>query len=180
MLVEGVHGYGLSLYYKGYPNVTSQDTTASQFAADVGIGPLDVDEVTAVFKAYTTRVGTGDLKNEWTKEEIDGRGLSEKGTVSGRPRRAGPFDYKLAREAVQANSATQAAMTCIDRLFAGNSGVTEYGKLTDKARRFLDSFEGHLKKRSWHFSGIELISTGPEIEETIDRRPEMIDATTDY
>ncbi len=181
VLVEGVHGYGLSLFnYKSYPCVTSQDTTASQFAADVGIGPLDVDEVTVVFKAYTTRVGPGPMREEWDKEELERRGLSEKGTVSGRPRRVEPFDYMLAREAVLANSATQAAMACVDRLFAGNEGVTEYGKLTDEARLFLDNIERYLEKRSEHVRGINLISTGPEIENTIDRRTEMIQGTSEY
>ncbi|MBI2675258.1 MAG: adenylosuccinate synthetase [Candidatus Aenigmarchaeota archaeon] len=182
VLVEGVHGYGLSLFNKRYPHVTSQDTTASQFAADVGIGPLDVGEVTVVFKAYTSRVGPGPMGKEWKEERLKKMGLSERGTVSGRPRRLGPFDKRLAAEAVQANSATQTAMTCVDRLFAGNEGVTEYEKLTDEAKLFLENIEQYVDRMRMKeiFSGIELISTGPEIENTIDRRAEMIQGTTDY
>ena len=46
VFIEGSQGFGLSLYYGTYPFVTSKDTTASTFAADVGVGPTKIDEVT--------------------------------------------------------------------------------------------------------------------------------------
>ena len=57
VFIEGSQGFALSLYYGSYPYVTSKDTTASTFAADVGVGPTKVDEVIDVFKAYISRVG---------------------------------------------------------------------------------------------------------------------------
>ena len=57
VFIEGSQGFALSLYYGTYPFVTSKDTTASSFAADVGIGPTRIDEVINVFKSYITRVG---------------------------------------------------------------------------------------------------------------------------
>lgn len=59
VLIEGTQGSLLSLYYGNYPYVTSKDTTASSFAADVGVGPTKIDQVIVVFKSYPTRVGEG-------------------------------------------------------------------------------------------------------------------------
>ena len=68
------------------------------------------------------------------------------------------------------NTGTQAAITCVDRLFEGNSGVRDFSKLTDEAKRFLDSVDGYLKSKSPYFNGVALISTGPDSEDTIDLR----------
>ena len=59
VLIEGTQGFGISLYYGTYPFVTSKDTSASQMASDVGVGPTSIDDVVVVFKAYPTRVGEG-------------------------------------------------------------------------------------------------------------------------
>ena len=65
VLIEGVQGFGLSLMnHNYYPMVTSQDTTASQFLSDSGIGPKYVRDVFVITKAYTTRVGPGKLYSE--------------------------------------------------------------------------------------------------------------------
>ena len=93
VLIEGVQGYGLSLLnYEYYPMVTSQETTASQFLSDAGIGPKYVREVYMIMKAYTTRVGPGKLFNEFDKKTKEKLGIIEYGTISGRERRAGAFD----------------------------------------------------------------------------------------
>ncbi len=87
ILLEGTQGFGISLYYGTYPFVTSKDTSASQIAADNGIGPTRVDDVVVVFKAYPTRVGEGPLSTEMTSEESDEMGIQEFGTVTHRKRR---------------------------------------------------------------------------------------------
>ncbi|MCP6719343.1 MAG: adenylosuccinate synthetase [Patescibacteria group bacterium] len=171
ILVEGVQGYGLSLLnHQFYPYVTSQDTTASQFAADVGIGPKAIDEIIVVYKAYVSRVGKGPMSFEWTEGKMKQSGIKEKGTVSGRPRRLGDFDKALARESLIGNTGTQAAITCIDRLFKGNSGIREFDKLTKEAQDFIEAINSFFKNESSYFNGITLVSTGPNPEDTIDLR----------
>jgi adenylosuccinate synthase len=167
ILIEGVQGYGLSLMnYKFYPYVTTQDTTASQFASDVGIGPKAIDEVVVVYKAYVSRVGKGPMK-EWTLEEKAKYKIEERGSVSGRVRRLGSFDKDLARESMMGNTGTYAAITCIDRVFENNSGVRNFDKLTMEAQEFIKDLNSFFKKGSKYYEGIALISTGPNLEDAI-------------
>lgn len=171
ILVEGVQGYGLSLLdYRFYPFVTSQDTTASQFLADIGVGPKAVDEVYVIYKAYISRVGKGPLPTEWTIEEVMRHGIEERGTVSGRVRRLGDFDKEMALESLTRNTGTQAVITCIDRLYKGNNGVSKYKKLSKKARAFIEDIDSFLKENSSYFKGVTIISTGPDLEDMIDLR----------
>jgi adenylosuccinate synthase len=92
ILLEGTQGTFISLYHGGYPYVTSNDVCAAATCSDVGIGPTKVDEVVLVCKAYVTRVGEGPLENEISFEEAKKRGWDEYGTVTGRQRRAAPFN----------------------------------------------------------------------------------------
>lgn len=171
ILVEGVQGYALSLWdYKFYPYVTSQDTTASQFLADIGVGPKRADEILVIYKAYTSRVAAGPMPGEWPEEEKKRRGIEERGTVSGRIRRLGDFDKELAKESLVRNTGTQAALTCIDRLFPGNEGVKKIEDLTKEAQDFIQDIASSLRDASPYFRGITLISTGPNLEDTIDLR----------
>lgn len=168
ILVEGVQGYCLSLLnYKFYPYVTTQDTTASQFAVDIGIGPMAIDEVVVVYKAYVSRVGPGPMRFEWTEEQKKQYGIEERGTVSGRIRRLGDFDKNLAKESLSRNTGTRVAITCIDRLFKGNAGVKEFDQLTKEAKDFIEGLNTLFKKASNYYSGIAAISTGPNLEDTI-------------
>ncbi len=171
VVAEGVHGAALSLLdYKFYPYVTSQDTTASQFAADIGIGPKDIDEVIVVYKSYVSRVGEGPLEGEWDEEKRKEMGIEEIGTVSGRRRRLADFNYELAKDAMNKNSGTQSAITCVDRLFKNNESVREYGSLTNDAKAFISNLNTFFKSNSRYFKGISIISTGPNLEDTIDLR----------
>ena len=165
VLVEGTQGTFLSLWHGTYPYVTSKDVTASAVCADVGIGPTAVDEVLVVFKAYVTRVGEGPLEGELPAEEARGRGWSEVGTVTGRQRRAAPFDFGLARRAVMLNGATQASITKLDVLFPGCAGATSYGGLPARAREFVEDAERRLGVP------VTVIGTGPDVGDVVDRRP---------
>lgn len=166
VLIEGTQGTFLSLYHGTYPYVTSKDVTAGTLCSDVGIGPTVVDDVIIVFKAYLTRVGGGPLENEIPFEEAKKRGWDEYGTVTGRPRRIAPFNFKLAKKAVKLNGATQAAVTKIDRVYPSASGVKDYRKLPEDAKKFIDEIESEIG------IPVTIISTGPEVEETIDIRKE--------
>jgi len=164
VIVEGTQGTYLSLFHGGYPYVTSKDVTASGICSDIGIGPKRVDDVLVVFKAYVTRVGGGPLQNELSEEEAKNRGWLEFGSVTGRQRRASPFDIELAKKAIRLNSATQLAMTKIDVLYPQSAGVREYAKLPAEARKFIENIEGESGLK------ISLIGTGPELYDIVDRR----------
>ena len=167
VIVEGTQGTFLSLYHGTYPYVTSRDTTASAFASEVGVGPKRVDEVIVVFKAYVTRVGAGPLPNELSQEEIVRRGWVERATVTGRLRRAAPFNYELARKAIILNSATQIAITKLDKLFPETYGIREWVKLPKEARKWVEEVEEKLKVP------ITLIGTGEDSTHIIDRRKDL-------
>ncbi|KXA95772.1 adenylosuccinate synthetase [candidate division MSBL1 archaeon SCGC-AAA259E19] len=168
VVVEGSQGFGLSLFHGTYPYVTSKDVAASSLAADVGVGPTNVDDVLLVLKSYISRVGAGPFPTEISKEEAEEKGIIEHGTVTGRRRRIGEFDFELARRSAMINSATQLAITNVDRLFDGNKGVREYGELTEEAQNFLQKVEERVG------IPVTLISTGPKTSDTVDLRPEKL------
>jgi adenylosuccinate synthase len=164
VLIEGTQGTYLSLFHGTYPYVTSKDVTASAACSDVGVGPTKVDDVFVVFKAFTTRVGAGPLPNEISLAETEKRGWTEYGTVTGRPRRASPFNIELAKRAVMLNGATQAAVTKVDVLFPECKGATSYNRLSKDAKAFIDNIENEIR------IPVTLIGTGPDALEMVDRR----------
>lgn len=164
VIIEGTQGTYISLYHGTYPYVTSKDICASAACSDVGIGPTKVDEVILVFKAYVTRVGAGDLPGEINQEEAKRRGWDEYGTVTGRQRRAAPFNFELARRAVMINGATQIAVTKLDILYPETKSLTDFDELGDEAKAFINKIEEELGLP------VALIGTGPGVKEIIDRR----------
>jgi adenylosuccinate synthase len=164
VLVEGTQGTLLSLYHGDYPYVTSKDVSASGICSDVGIGPKRVDDVLVVFKSYVTRVGSGVLEGELTPEETLKRGWQEYGSVTGRLRRAAPFNFKLAKESVVLNSATQIGITKLDALFPESSHMREYESLPHDAIAFINKIEAELG------TPVVYIGTGPDAEDIIERR----------
>ena len=168
VLIEGSQGFGLSLIHGTYPYVTSKDISASTLAADVGVGPTRVDDVMLIFKAYVSRVGGGPFPTEMAQEEAERLGIVEYGTVTGRRRRIGEFDFELAKRSAMINGATQLTITCLDRLFKGSSGAKSYGQLPADAKAFIERIEGELKVP------VTLISTGKDIGNVIDLRSEKL------
>jgi len=164
VLIEGTQGTYLSLFHGTYPYCTSKDVTASAACSDVGVGPTRVDEVILVLKAYTTRVGAGPLPNELSWDEAEKRGWAEIATVTGRRRRAAPFNYELAKRAVMLNGATQAAVTKVDILFPECKGVKSYDELSKEAKNFIHEIEEKIKVP------VALIGTGPGTSEIVDVR----------
>jgi adenylosuccinate synthase len=164
VLLEGTQGLMLSLFYGTYPYVTGRDTSASAICSEAGVGPTKVDNVLVVFKAFMTRVGTGPLPGELTKEEASKRGWFETAAGTGRDRRSAPFNFELAKKAVTVNGATQTALTKLDVLYSECKGIREYDKLPQEAKQFINEIEKQ--------TGIPvvLIGTGPEALDIIDRR----------
>ena len=164
IIIEGTQGTFLSLYHGEYPYVTSKDVIASAICSDVGIGPKRVDEVLVVFKAYVTRVGGGPLQNEISSKEAKERGWLELGTVTGRQRRASPFDMTLAKKAITLNGATQLAITKLDVIFPECSGIRNIAKLPAEPRKFIENIERETGLK------VTLIGTGADLNDVIDCR----------
>jgi len=164
VLIEGTQGTFLSLYHGIYPFVTSKDVTASAICSDVGVGPKKIDDVLIVFKSYVTRVGEGPLANEIGTKEAKEKNWLEFGSVTGRERRAAPFDFNLAKKSIRINSATQIALTKLDIIFPECKGVKEYSKLTKEAIKFIENIESEAG------IPVTIIGTGAEINDTVDRR----------
>jgi adenylosuccinate synthase len=118
VLLEGAQGTLLDLDHGSYPFVTSSNAVAGGATTGGGIGPLQVDEVMGVMKAYATRVGSGPFPTELLDdvgERIRERG-NEVGTTTGRPRRVGWFDAVAVRFAVAVNSVSSIMLNKIDIL----------------------------------------------------------------
>jgi len=162
VIVEGSQATFLSVYHGSYPFTTSKDVCASALLSDVGLGPSRVTEVVVVFKAFVTRVGEGHLKDELSFEEAKNRGWDEYGTVTGRPRRAAPFDFDLAKKACQLNGATQIALTKMDIVFPEMTGATNVDQITPEAREFLQQVEQRTGVQ------VKYLSTGPSSGEVIE------------
>ncbi len=118
VLLEGAQGTLLDLDHGSYPYVTSSNPVAGGACTGGGIGPLQVDEVIGVMKAYSTRVGSGPYPTELLDET--GQGIAERGhefgTVTGRPRRVGWFDAVPLRYAVAVNSVSSIMLNKLDIL----------------------------------------------------------------
>jgi adenylosuccinate synthase len=168
VFVEGSQGFGLSLIHGTYPYVTSKDTAASTLAADVGLGPTKVDHVILVLKAYVSRVGAGPFPTEISQDESEKLGIVEYGTVTGRRRRIGTFDFELAKRSAMINGATQLAVTCVDRLFKGAHGVREWDKLPADAKAHVERIEREIGVP------VTIISTGTSLDHVIDMRTEKL------
>ena len=118
VLLEGAQGTLLDLDHGSYPYVTSSNPVAGGACTGGGIGPLQVDEVIGVMKAYSTRVGSGPYPTEL--HDGIGAGIAhrghEYGTVTGRPRRVGWFDAVPLRYAVAVNSISSIMLNKLDIL----------------------------------------------------------------
>jgi adenylosuccinate synthase len=118
VLLEGAQGTLLDLDHGSYPYVTSSNAVAGGATTGGGIGPLQVDEVMGVMKAYATRVGSGPFPTELLDEV--GEGIRERGhemgTTTGRPRRVGWFDAVPIRYAVAVNSVSSIMLNKLDIL----------------------------------------------------------------
>ena len=205
ILFEGAQGALLDIDHGTYPYVTSSNTTAGGTATGSGFGPLYLDYVLGITKAYTTRVGSGPFPTELFDEvgaRIARRG-PEFGSTTGRARRCGWFDAVSLREVVRINSVSGLCLTKLDVLdgletinmcvgYEDSSGqlvgtprdaadfeslipiyetvdgweestlgVQHWDQLPLNARRYIERIAEIVDV------GIDIISTGPDRNETI-------------
>lgn len=205
ILYEGAQGSLLDIDHGTYPYVTSSNTTAGGAPSGSGVGPLHLDYVLGITKAYTTRVGSGPFPTELFDDVGEHLGVkgNEVGATTGRPRRCGWFDAMTVRRAVQINSISGICLTKLDVLDglkevkicvgyqdeAGNPlplemesdkfeklipvyetmpgwsettfGVQNFENLPEAAKNYIARLEVLIE------TGVDIISTGPDRNETI-------------
>lgn len=178
IMLEGTQGTGLSIHHGYYPYVTSRETTASGCLADAGISPRLVRRVLMVARTYPIRVqsppgGTsGYMSGEISFDEISrrsGKDLgqikeTEKGSVTGKQRRIGEFDWDLIRRAALLNGATDVALTFADYISAKNENAHRFEQLTPETIGMVEEVERVTEAQ------VSLIATGFNPRSIIDRR----------
>jgi adenylosuccinate synthase len=118
VLLEGSQGTMLDVDHGTYPFVTSSNPTAGGASVGSGIGPMRINRVIGILKAYTTRVGSGPFPTELNDamgEHLRKVG-AEHGVTTGRPRRCGWFDSVIARYAARVNGISDFFLTKLDVL----------------------------------------------------------------
>ena len=118
ILLEGAQAALLDVDFGTYPYVTSSSTVAGGAATGSGLPPRAIEHVMGVYKAYTTRVGSGPMPTELldatgdTMREVG----HEFGTTTGRPRRCGWFDAVAGRYVARINGLDSFAVMKLDVL----------------------------------------------------------------
>ena len=118
VLAEGAQGSLLDIDFGTYPFVTSSNTTVSGACSGLGIAPNKIKSVIGIFKAYTTRVGSGPFPTELDNEignNIRKIG-NEYGATTGRDRRCGWLDLVALKYSIIINGVTELNMMKADVL----------------------------------------------------------------
>lgn len=167
VMIEGTQGYGLGLHTEYYPQCTSSDCRAVDFAAMAGVTPWgDMDVRTwLVCRTFPIRVAgnSGPLHAETSWEalakETNGYIQPEKTTVTQKVRRVGEWDNRLVADAVEANGGAAAgvriALTFFDYWYPELAGTTDPGQLSQAHLNAI-----HIVERSAG-AKVELLGTGP-------------------
>ena len=118
VLAEGAQGSLLDVDYGTYPFVTSSNTTISGVISGLGVSPHSIGSVTGIFKAYTTRVGSGPFPTELDNEvgEKMRKIGSEFGATTGRSRRCGWLDLPALKYSCMINGVTELNIMKLDVL----------------------------------------------------------------
>ena len=141
ILAEGAQGSLLDIDFGTYPFVTSSNTTSSGACSGLGVPPNKIKNIRGIFKAYTTRVGSGPFPTELfdsTGEKIREIG-QEYGATTGRDRRCGWLDLVALKYSIQINGVTELnimksdVLSSIDKLYI----CTSYNQMERKLIIFL-------------------------------------------
>lgn len=139
ILAEGAQGSLLDIDFGSYPFVTSSNTVTAGACTGLGIAPRHIGEVFGIFKAYSTRVGSGPFPTELLDEqgELMRKQGNEFGSTTGRPRRCGWIDLPALKYSIMINGVTQLLMMKADvlNIFPVIKVCTQYklndGRITD-------------------------------------------------
>ena len=166
VLFEGAQATFLDIDHGTYPYVTSSNPTAANAATGSGVGPLCINHVVGVVKAYTTRVGEGPFVCELF--DADGNALRERGheygTVTGRPRRCGWLDAFMLKYSARVNSLDCLAVTRLDIL----DEMPVIKMCVGYKYNGEENCKKYLKRMS-EVAGVEvgIVSVGPDREQTM-------------
>jgi adenylosuccinate synthase len=118
ILAEGAQGSLLDIDFGSYPFVTSSSTVSAGACTGLGVAPGHIGQVYGIFKAYSTRVGSGPFPTELLDEEGDRmrKQGNEFGSTTGRPRRCGWIDLPSLKYSIMINGVTQLLMMKADVL----------------------------------------------------------------
>ena len=118
VLLEGAQGTLLDLDHGSYPYVTSSSPSIGGAITGLGLNPQAIAGVLGVFKAYSTRVGSGPMPTEMDPQTANKirQIAQEYGATTGRPRRIGWFDAVAAQYSQQINGFTGLVLTRLDIL----------------------------------------------------------------
>lgn len=118
ILAEGAQGSLLDIDFGSYPFVTSSSTVSAGACTGLGVAPSHIGEVYGIFKAYSTRVGSGPFPTELLDEEGEKmrKEGNEFGSTTGRPRRCGWIDLPSLKYSIMINGVTQLLMMKADVL----------------------------------------------------------------
>ena len=118
ILAEGAQGSLLDIDFGSYPFVTSSNTVTAGACTGLGVAPRHIGEVYGIFKAYSTRVGSGPFPTELLNEEGERmrKEGNEFGSTTGRPRRCGWIDIPSLKYSIMINGVTQLLMMKADVL----------------------------------------------------------------
>ena len=192
ILFEGAQGALLDIDHGTYPFVTSSNTTAGAISSGCGVGPLDLDYILGITKAYTTRVGSGPFPTELF--DAVGSHLAkvgkEFGATTGRPRRCGWFDGHALKQVANINSISGICITkldvldglekvaiCVDYDEAGDGVVPVYEEMPgwQESTAEVQSLNDLPANARAYLDRIEIVcevridfvSTGPDREQTV-------------
>ncbi|MFN5556412.1 MAG: adenylosuccinate synthase [Chryseotalea sp.] len=118
VLAEGAQGSLLDIDFGSYPFVTSSNTVTAGACTGLGVAPKHIGEVYGIFKAYSTRVGSGPFPTELVNDEGERmrKEGNEFGSTTGRPRRCGWIDLPSLKYSIMINGVTQLLMMKADVL----------------------------------------------------------------
>lgn len=139
ILAEGAQGSLLDIDFGSYPFVTSSNTVTAGACTGLGVAPRHIGEVYGIFKAYSTRVGSGPFPTELIDDqgELMRKEGNEFGSTTGRPRRCGWIDLPSLKYSIMINGVTQLLMMKADvlNIFPTIKVCTQYqlkdGSITD-------------------------------------------------
>ncbi|MBC8079082.1 MAG: adenylosuccinate synthetase, partial [Gorillibacterium sp.] len=181
ILAEGAQGSLLDIDFGSYPFVTSSNTVSAGACTGLGIAPRHIGEVYGIFKAYSTRVGSGSFPTELldAQGELMRKEGKEFGSTTGRPRRCGWIDLPSLKYSIMINGVTQLLMMKADvlNIFSTIKVCTKYqlndGSVTDLlpyelVNEKITPIYTELKGWNTTLSDISDVSMPPELSQYID------------
>ena len=163
VIVEGSQGTFLSLALSNdYPFTTSDNCTSASAIDDVGLNWRLVSDVILVVKVMPTRVGQGPLPYELSAEEIEARGISEHGVITGRLRRkASQIDWDMLAYSAMLNGPTRIVLTFCDHFDPEMCRARTAADVTPKVQALIAQVEKTAN------APVVLVDTGKRLDDFI-------------